>query len=82
MAAEPALVRSGLAAGLPANPASLSRAIRDGKQTFEDAGGPRAYFGDPALATREEGEQTIETLGAILEEAIVAAFPARPAERP
>jgi creatinine amidohydrolase len=82
LAAEPALVRSGLAAGLPPNPVSLSRAIRDGKRTFEEAGGPRAYFGDPSRATREEGEQTIEMLGAILEEAILTALPARPAARP
>jgi len=73
MAAEPALVRAHLAGELPANPASISRAIREGKRTFEEAGGPRAYFGDPARATREEGERTIETLGAILEEAVLLA---------
>jgi creatinine amidohydrolase len=72
MAAEPSLVRTALAGKLPANPVSIGQAIREGKQTFEEAGGPRAYFGDPARATREEGEQTIETLGAILEEAVLA----------
>lgn len=82
LAAEPGLVRSGLAAGLPANPVSLSRAIRAGKATFEEAGGPLAYFGDPSRATSEEGEQTIEVLGAILEEAILTAHPAKSAERP
>ena len=51
-------------------PASLSRAIRDGKQSFEEAGGVRAYFGFPAQATAEEGRATIDVLGAILDEAV------------
>ena len=57
---------------LPANPASISRAIRAGKSDFAEAGGPEAYFGDPAAATAEEGRETIEVLGAILEEAVLA----------
>ncbi|MBI3268085.1 MAG: creatininase family protein [Planctomycetes bacterium] len=71
LAARPELVREGLRTALPPNPASLSRAIRDGKSTFEEAGGPRAYFGDPAAAGADEGRATIETLGAILEEAVL-----------
>ena len=57
---------------VPANPVSLSHAIRDGKGSFEEAGGPRAYFGFPAQASAEEGRATIETLGLILEEAVQA----------
>ena len=76
LAADPGLVRREVAATLPANPSSIGRAIRDGKRSFEEAGGPRAYFGDPARATRQEGEQTIEVLGAILEEAVLAALAA------
>lgn len=57
---------------LPDNPASLSKAIREGKRTFTEAGGPRAYFGAPAHATPEEGRHTIDILGGILEEAILA----------
>ena len=72
LAERPELVRDGIRAALPPNPASLSRAIRDGKQSFEEAGGSRAYFGYPAQATAEEGRTTIETLGAILEEAVQA----------
>ncbi len=64
------LVRDEVRAALPANPASLSTAIRTGLETFEDAGGPQAYFGDPAAATAAEGEATIATLGRILEEAV------------
>jgi creatinine amidohydrolase len=73
----PELVRDGIRAALPPNPASLSRAIRDGKHTFEDAGGARAYFGYPAQATTEEGRATIEVLGAILDEAVEAELGAK-----
>jgi len=51
---------------------ALKRAIREGKRTFEDSGGPQAYFGAPSAATPEEGKATVETLGAILEEAVLA----------
>jgi creatinine amidohydrolase len=72
LAERPELVRDAIRATLPPNPASLSRAIREGKRSFEEAGGSRAYFGFPAQATAEEGRATIETLGAILEEAVQA----------
>lgn len=52
-----ASVRTDRAKELPPNPASLSRAIRDGKKTFAEAGGPDAYFGWPADATKGEGDQ-------------------------
>jgi len=71
MAARPELVREDIRRGLAANPASLSHAIRDGKQSFEEAGGPRAYFGVPAEASVAEGERTIDTLGQILAEAVL-----------
>lgn len=69
MAVAPTLVRDEIGRKLPPNPVSLSDAIRDGKRTFEEAGGPRAYFGYPADATAEEGKRTIEVLGQILAEA-------------
>lgn len=81
LAERPELVRDAIRATLPPNPASLSRAIRDGKQSFEEAGGRRAYFGFPAQATAEEGRATIEALGAILEEAVRAEVGARARER-
>ncbi len=68
----PDLVRNAIRETLPPNPASLSRAIREGKRDFNDAGGPRAYFGYPAQATAEEGRATVETLGQILAEAVEA----------
>jgi creatinine amidohydrolase len=65
-------VREEVRRRLPANPASIGRAIRDGKTSFHEAGGPEAYFGDPAAASAEEGRATIETLGEILAEAVLA----------
>jgi creatinine amidohydrolase len=77
LAERPELVRDTTRAALPPNPASLSRAIRDGKRSFEEAGGARAYFGYPAQATAEEGRATVEVLGAILDEAVQAELGAR-----
>ena len=73
LAARPDLVRRGVQDELPAHPVSLSEAIRDGKTSFEEAGGDQAYFGDPARATPEEGEETIQVLGEILTEAVRSA---------
>ncbi len=75
MAARPELVREDIRGALPPNPASLSDAIRAGLKSFEDAQGPQAYFGYPADATAAEGEQTIDVLGTILEQAILAEWP-------
>ena len=72
MAACPELVRESLRRSLPANPRSLSTAIRSGQSSFEAAGGPRAYFGAPAEANADEGAHTIEILGGLLEEAVLA----------
>ncbi len=72
LAVRPDLVRDGVRRALPANPRSLSTAIRDGRRTFEEAGGPRAYFGAPAEAEAGEGEETIEILGSILADAVLA----------
>ena len=78
MAERPDLVREAVRKGLQPNPASLATAIREGKATFAEAGGPQAYFGWPADATAEEGRRTVEVLGAILEEAVLAALTPSP----
>ncbi|MBI4229819.1 MAG: creatininase family protein [Planctomycetes bacterium] len=70
MAERPDLVREEIRKRLPPNPVSLSKAIREGKRTFGEAGGPEAYFGWPAEATAEEGRRTAAILGAILAEAV------------
>lgn len=72
LAERPELVRESLRVALPPVPASLSAAIRDGKHTFDEAGGPRAYFGWPAEASAGEGRERIDTLGGILAEAALA----------
>lgn len=59
---------------LQENPRSLTAAIRAGERTFHLAGGPLAYFGDPARASRAEGETSIAVLGEILAEAVGAAL--------
>ena len=74
MAARPELVREEAQRDLPANPSSLSVAIRDGVSSFAEAGGPMAYFGDPAAASRSEGEETIEVLGEIVADAVAEAL--------
>lgn len=71
LAERPELVRESIRAGLEPNPRSLSAAISEGKTTFEEAGGPRAYFGDPQAADGSEGRRWIDVLGGILEDAVV-----------
>jgi creatinine amidohydrolase len=61
---------------LPPIPRSLVAAIRAGKRTFEEAGGARAYFGDPAAASAKEGERTIAVLAGILADAVLEALEA------
>ncbi len=76
LAARPDLVRDEVRRALPPNPASLSDAIRAGRSSFEEAGGPQAYFGDPAAATADEGKETLKILGQILADAVLDAAPA------
>jgi creatinine amidohydrolase len=79
LAVRPDLVRDPIRRQLPPVPASLSDAIRGGKETFEAAGGDRAYFGWPGEATAEEGRAHLATLGAMLAEAVLAALAPEPA---
>ena len=74
MAVRPDLVNEGERRVLPANPASLSKAIGAGHTTFAEAGGPRAYFGWPADATAAEGHETVRVLGGILADAALEAL--------
>jgi creatinine amidohydrolase len=75
LAERPDLVRRDVMATLTANPRSLVDAIRRGDATFEAAGGADAYFGFPADATADEGRAIVESLGRILEEAVLEALP-------
>jgi creatinine amidohydrolase len=78
-AVAPDFVRWEIQRRLPANPSSLSVAIRAGKTSFEEAGGPEAYFGDPASSSAEEGRATIATLGEIVAAAVAEALGEAPA---
>ncbi len=71
MASRPDLVRDEIRRGLEPFERSLSEAIRAGKRSFEEIGGTEAYFGDPAAASADEGERTIEVLGRIVCEAVL-----------
>jgi creatinine amidohydrolase len=76
LAERPDLVRGAIRRALRANPVSLASAIREGKKSFREAGGPDAYFGSPADATPGEGRDTIAELGSILEDAVLQALAA------
>lgn len=70
LARRPELVHTGVAETLADVPFSLVDAIRAGKRSFAEAGGPEAYFGSPRMASAEEGEASIRTLGEMLAEAV------------
>jgi creatinine amidohydrolase len=72
LAERPDLVRDALRVELAPNPRSLATAIREGKETFAAAGGSRAYFGNPQAATADEGRRSVDVLGGILEDAVLA----------
>jgi creatinine amidohydrolase len=46
--------------------------MKAGKRTFAEAGGPEAYFGDPAAASAAEGEWLFQRLVALVREAAAA----------
>lgn len=72
MAARPELVDEDARRSAGDNPASLTEAFAKGAKTFEQAGGPQAYFGFPQKASAEEGVQTYEELAGALVAAIKA----------
>ena len=74
LASRPELVDDDVRMSLPDNPTSLVAAFGRGAKTFEEAGGPQAYFGSPKGANAEEGVATFEKLSDMLVEAILAAM--------
>ncbi len=70
LAAAPHLVNDVTRRGLPALAIDLPGVIKRGARDFLEAGGPDAYFGDPAGASAEEGER----LFAIIVDATVEAI--------
>jgi creatinine amidohydrolase len=57
-------------AKLPAVEADLGAGIAAGATSFEEAGGPLAYFGRPAEGSGELGERLLDELGAMLAEGL------------
>lgn len=66
LAADPDSVRNELRVGLPAVELDLVGAIRAGASEFRDIGATRAYCGDPAAASPEEGRALVEKLAHII----------------
>lgn len=64
------LVREGRK-NLKANPVNLAKLMKQGISNFRDAGAPEAYFGDPASASKAEGENTYSILTRMVVEAVL-----------
>lgn len=77
MAMRPDLVDDEVRRQLRDNPASLTAAFAKGATTFEQAGGPDAYFGAPRHASPSEGTKSYEVMAAALVAAIEEALAAR-----
>ena len=78
MAARPDLVRDEIRQSLERVPISIAEKIKQGAQTFKEAGGYEAYFGDPGAASREEGEATYEALSDMMVSSIMEALELNP----
>ena len=74
IAARPELVREEMRQSLDRVPISIAEKIKDGAHTFNEAGGPEAYFGDPSAASREEGEVTYEALSDMIVTSVMEAL--------
>jgi len=75
LAARPELVRDEVRRQLMVKPIDLAQAMREGKRTFGEAGAPDAYFGDPAAASVEEGNDIYARLVTMVVEEVRAAWP-------
>ncbi len=74
LAARPDLVREPVRRALEPVRDSLIERIQAGARSFAEAGMTQAYTGDPARATRLEGERLFDILGGLLEEAVLEAL--------
>lgn len=74
LATRPELVDEAARAALPRNLVDLAARMRDGATTAAAAGGPDAWFGDPAAATAAEGERLLEVHATMIEQAVMAAL--------
>ncbi len=74
LAIRPDLVKTEVAAGLPEYVVPLHEHIANGAKDFVDCGVDQAYCGNPAGATAEEGERSLETLSDMVVEAVEASM--------
>ena len=74
IAARPELVHDEIRRKLEPVPISISEEIRKGANSFKEAGGDHAYFGDPGAASGEEGEATYDALSDMLVTATIEAL--------
>jgi creatinine amidohydrolase len=72
LAERPDLVNRLAAQALPELPVALPAAAAAGESSFEAAGMPDAYCGDPARASAAEGRELVARLGEILAEAVTS----------
>lgn len=82
LAARPELVRDQIREALEKVPISIAEKIREGVTTFREAGGSRAYFGDPCAASREEGETSYEALALMIVTAVTETLAADREQQP
>jgi len=75
LAADPEAVREESRLELPKVEVGLVRKIRDGASSFREIGADRAYCGDPAAASAEEGEQLVERLADMIVATVREAWP-------
>ena len=58
---------------LPVLDVDLGRKIREGARSFREIGADRAYLGDPASATAEEGNRLLRVLARMVTELVLTA---------
>lgn len=74
LAVAPELVRTQIAAALPEHHVPLHEHIARGAKGFLDCGLDRAYCGDPAQASADEGERSYDALADMIVDAVTAAL--------
>lgn len=77
LAARPELVREPVRAKLSPKPIDLAKAMKAGVKTFVEAGAEQAYFGDPASASVEHGEELYGLLLDMVLTEIAETWPAK-----
>ena len=78
LASEPQLVREARAQSLAGVSISLSEGIKAGRHSFREMGMTEAYAGEPALASRAEGEAQLELLATMIATEVLEALAHRP----